>query len=77
MTGSAAIAEIYPGDIEVIESQHIPEKTMYRMAGRLLVGPITGWRLRHEGRWPLMSRWSLGEIAHRHDKHLRRKGRRR
>ena len=60
-TGAAA-------GVELRTSRLVPEGQVWDISehglGRALVaGPLTSWSLRHEGRWPLLSRYSPGMAA--------------
>lgn len=53
--------------VEVKSSPLAPEGAIWNMnqggVAMCFLGPITFWRFKHEGRWPLISRYSAGMNA--------------
>lgn len=62
-----------PPALQVIVNANVPEGQLFQMDGKLVMGPITMWRIMHDMRDPLVSRWSVGMREVRRER--RRRGR--
>ena len=65
-----------PG-VMVSSSNFVPEGLVYGLGDSVIfVGPLTFWSLAHEGRWPMLSRYSRGMIELQRDRRQREKEKR-
>jgi len=63
-------------DIKIVKHDLVPEGQIFQLAawGMCVAAPLTHWSLRHEGRWPLLSRYSPGMIELARERRRRANG---
>lgn len=49
-------------------TENVQEGAVYQLGATLVVAPLTAWSLRHEGRYPLLSRYSRGMLERDRDR---------
>lgn len=63
-----------PAGVTVASAPLVPEGTIYGLGDEVIfVGPLTGWSLAHEGRYPFESRYSRGRIELERDQRRRKR----